>query len=64
MKLLIIVALAAVAFGSYFHEDIGRMLSEAGVGRSQANVPVVNSMGNLGGAMNNNLQTIGRSFGQ
>jgi len=61
MKIFIMVTIVAIAMGSLFHEDISRTISAEG-GGSQAGIPAVKSVGNLGTAMNNNMQSIGSSL--
>jgi hypothetical protein len=61
MKIVIMVTVVAIAMGSLFHEDIVQSFSAKGSG-SQAGIPAVKSAGNLGTAMNNNMQSIGSSL--
>lgn len=63
MKRLIIAALGALALGGYFHDDLGRMISQAAGGRSQSTAPVVDSMKGLGGSMNTTMGGVGRTLG-
>jgi hypothetical protein len=61
MKILVMATIAALAMGSLFHEDIVRTLSADGT-RTQASIPAVKSVGNLGSSMNDNMQGIGASL--
>jgi hypothetical protein len=61
MKFIIMATIVAVAMGSLFHEDITGAFSTKS-GGSQASIPAVKSAGNLGTAMNNNMQSIGSSL--
>jgi len=61
MKLFIMGTIVAIAMGSLFHEDIVQSFSAKGNG-SQAGIPAVKSAGNLGRAMNNNMQGIGSAL--
>jgi len=61
MKILIMATIVAVAMGSLFHEDIAGAFTTKG-GGSQASIPAVKSVGNLGTAMNNNMHGIGSSL--
>jgi hypothetical protein len=63
MKFFILVTLGVLALGGWYHEDLTRSFSK-GSGGAQISIPVVKSAGNLGAAMNRNMDNIGRSLGQ
>ncbi len=63
MKFLIMATLAVVALGSIYHEDIARTFTGMSSGTRSGGSPI-NSARNLGTAMNNNMQGIGRALGQ
>ena len=63
MKFFILVTFGALALGGWYHEDLARSFSK-GSGGPQMSIPVVKSAGNLGAAMNRNMDSIGRSLGQ
>ena len=63
MKFIILFAIGALALGGWFHEDLARSFSK-GSGGAQMSIPAVKSAGNLGAAMNKNMESIGHSLGQ
>ena len=63
MKFFLMATVAALVLGSVFHEDISRSFSIESSG-SQTSFSPTASVRNLGSAMNNNMQGIGRALGQ
>ena len=62
MKFLIMATVAVVALGSIYHQEIARSFTGMSNGTRSGGSPI-NSARNLGAAMNNNMQGIGRALG-
>ncbi len=63
MKFLIMATVAVLALGGIYHQEIARSFSEIGDG-ARTGGSTAKSVRNLGAAMNNNMQGIGRALGQ